>query len=403
MRLVEGWQPRTLSDLADFINGFAFKPDDWSKDGLPIVRIEQLKNPDAPTDHYSGKLPAAQMINNGDLIFSWSASLFLRIWRHGPAALNQHLFKVVERESVDRSFLKSFIEFYLPELTRASHGSTMQHITRKELNRFSAQFPVNKCEQGKIAEIFSTVDWSIKQTEALIAKQQRIKTGLMQDLLRRGIDENGDVRSEGRHGFKDSPLGRIPASWSVKTLADCVEFLDAKRIPLKQEDRDTIEGDYPYYGASGIIDYIDRYIFDEDLILVGEDGENLVSRKLPLAFRVGGRIWVNNHAHVLKPRPRHDIDFLVERLEFYDYRLLVSGSTQPKLNQRRLRKMTLPIPPADEQTRIGQVFAQHNHCYNETLAALKKLRLLKIALMQDLLTGKRRVTALLGKPELTSV
>ena len=95
----------------------------------------------------------------------------------------------------------------------------MQHITRKELDRFSAPFPTSLAEQTKIAEILSTVDRAIEQTEALIAKQQRIKTGLMQDLLTRGIDEHGNLRSEQTHQFKDSPLGRIPVEWEVPPVS----------------------------------------------------------------------------------------------------------------------------------------------------------------------------------------
>ena len=149
MKAVEGWEDKKLSDLAEYINGYAFKPDDWEKDGLPIIRIEQLKNPNAPTDCYLGRLPVKNIIDNGDLIFSWSASLFLRIWENGRAALNQHLFKVVEKEGIDKIFLKLFIEFYLPELTKASHGSTMQHITRKELDRFGAPFPTSQARTNQ--------------------------------------------------------------------------------------------------------------------------------------------------------------------------------------------------------------------------------------------------------------
>ena len=91
-----------------------------------------------------------------------------------------------------------------------------------------------------------------------------------------------------------------PADWEAKPVDQVVEFLDGKRIPLKQEDRDLMEGNIPYYGASGIIDYVNDYIFDDELILLGEDGENVVSRNLPLAFKIKGKSWVNNHAHVLR-------------------------------------------------------------------------------------------------------
>ena len=148
---------------------------------------------------------------------------------NGEAALNQHLFKVIENNWVERLFLKFFIEFYLPELLSTSHGSTMQHITRKELSHFAALLPSAIEEQTKIAEVLSTIDTAIEQTEALIAKQQRIKTGLMQDLLTKGIDEHGNIRSEATHTFKDSPLGRIPAEWEVGGL---LEFASKDRQPV---------------------------------------------------------------------------------------------------------------------------------------------------------------------------
>ena len=94
----------------------------------------------------------------------------------------------------------------------------MQHITRKELDRFRAVFPCNRTEQAKIAEILSTLDQAIEQTETLIAKQQRIKTGLMQDLLTRGIDEHGNLVLRKTHEFKDSQLGRVPRCWRVQSL-----------------------------------------------------------------------------------------------------------------------------------------------------------------------------------------
>src|SRR5947209_949999 len=212
------WADKTLPDLADFINGYAFKPSDWSREGLPIIRIEQLKNPEASYDYYAGKLPDYNIINNGDLIFSWSASLFLKIWTHGRAALNQHLFKVEAFIGIDKLFLKHLIEYNLPELVKSAHGSTMQHITRKELSKFRVTLPSSEPEQTRIAAILSCIDRAIEQTEALIAKQQRIKTGLMQDLLTKGIDEHGNIRSEATHEFKDSALGRIPKKWEVSGL-----------------------------------------------------------------------------------------------------------------------------------------------------------------------------------------
>ncbi len=101
-----------------------------------------------------------------------------------------------------------------------------------------------------------------------------------------------------RDGYKMTELGEIPNDWEVKKLDDVCLVLDSKRKPVKSEDRENMKGDIPYYGASGIIDWVNDYIFDEDLILFAEDGENIKTRNLPLAFRVSGKCWVNNHAHV---------------------------------------------------------------------------------------------------------
>jgi type I restriction enzyme, S subunit len=118
-----------------------------------------------------------------------------------------------------------------------------------------------------------------------------------------------------RPGYKQTEVGVIPKDWGVVTLDDAVEFLDSKRKPIKESERSKMRGIYPYYGASGIVDYVNDYLFDEDLILLGEDGENILSRNTRLAFRVSGKIWVNNHAHVLRARDSFDIGFLTEYLE----------------------------------------------------------------------------------------
>jgi len=118
-------------------------------------------------------------------------------------------------------------------------------------------------------------------------------------------------------------------------------------------DRAKIKGEYPYYGASGIIDYVNDYIFDEEIILLGEDGENIVSRNLPLAFRVSGKCWVNNHAHVIKPNAEYNIDFITQCLENINYLEYNTGTAQPKLNQEVCKLLPLRLPSLGEQTKIA--------------------------------------------------
>jgi type I restriction enzyme specificity protein hsdS len=125
-------------------------------------------------------------------------------------------------------------------------------------------------------------------------------------------------------------------------LGSVVTLLDSRRIPLKKGDR--VSGEYPYYGASGIVDYVDSYIFDEDLLLVSEDGANLKARTKPIAFSSSGRVWVNNHAHVLKVESSLYQKFLEEYLNSLDLEPYLVGSTQPKLNQSGLLSIPVPLP-----------------------------------------------------------
>ena len=130
----------------------------------------------------------------------------------------------------------------------------------------------------------------------------------------------------------------------------CCEILDSQRIPITASARS--KGRYPYYGANGIQDYVDDYIFDDELVLLAEDGGNFGSKDRPIAYRVSGKCWVNNHAHVLKPKHGLDVDYLCYALMFYDVTGLVNGATRMKLTQAAMRQMLIPLPEFSEQLRI---------------------------------------------------
>ena len=423
MMSVNSWEPCSLHALADYINGYAFKPDDWGKEGLPIIRIEQLRNPDGPADYYAGQLPSAVVIDDGDLIFSWSASLFLRIWTHGRAALNQHLFKVIEKDGVDRLFLKAFIEFYLPDLTKASHGSTMQHITRKELKRFAAPFPTCEHEQAKIAEVLSSVDRAIEQTEALIAKQQRIKTGLMQDLLTRGIDEHGNLRSEQTHEFKDSPLGRIPVEWSAVKLDQLATRVGSGVTPTGGESVYTPEGvlfirsqnvhfdglrldDVAYIPERIHLSMLRSEAFENDVLL------NITGASIGRCCRmpnIDGHANVNQHVCTIRLHGSTEATagvlaaVLESHIGQHQIAQLNAGGNREGLNYQQVRSFILPWPSDDSEfLRIYSGIRKMAERLNASQTSLGKLRLLKTGLMQDLLTGNRRVTTLLEPDGVTA-
>lgn len=133
-------------------------------------------------------------------------------------------------------------------------------------------------------------------------------------------------------------------------IEECCDILDSRRIPITASDR--MSGPYPYYGANGVQDYVADYIFDDELVLLAEDGGNFGSKTRPIAYRVSGKCWVNNHAHVLKPMASMDVDYLCYSLMFYDTGELVNGATRQKLTQTAMRKMLIPQRSLQEQKRI---------------------------------------------------
>ena len=138
--------------------------------------------------------------------------------------------------------------------------------------------------------------------------------------------------------------------WQIKTLDQISVNLDSRRVPITKGVR--VCGEYPYYGASGIVDYVANYIFDEDTLLISEDGANLLARSTPIAFPASGKYWVNNHAHILKFESMTTQRFVELYLESIPLDGYITGAAQPKLNQKALNSIPIPAPPLPEQRRI---------------------------------------------------
>ncbi len=155
-----------------------------------------------------------------------------------------------------------------------------------------------------------------------------------------------------------------------KTLGELAENLDSKRKPITSGLRDA--GDIPYYGASGIVDYVKDYIFDGDFLLVSEDGANLLARSTPIAFSVSGKSWVNNHAHVLKFETyaeRRYVEFYLNSIDLAPY---ISGAAQPKLNQKNLNGISIPNPSLEEKERIVAILDKFDALTNSIKEGLPR-------------------------------
>src|SRR6266849_1693832 len=162
--------------------------------------------------------------------------------------------------------------------------------------------------------------------------------------------------------------------WRERPLAELTDNFDGMRVPVKEADRRA--GPYPYYGASGIVDYVDSYLFDGEYLLIAEDGENLRTRNTPVAFLARGKFWVNNHAHIVRGNSEADTRFLMYALKAADISGYLSGSTMPKLTQGNMNRVPILAPTVDEQRTIAHILGSLddkidlNRRMSETLVAL---------------------------------
>ncbi len=317
------------------------------------------------------------------------------------------------RTNGDSGFIYQW-SIYLPFRLKAAASMTgsagQQRVPASFLETFKIP-AIEKTEQAKIAEILSTVDRAIAETEALIAKQQRIKTGLMQDLLTRGIDEHGNIRSEQTHQFKDSLLGRIPMEWEVAEIEKKLdEIIDYRgRTPKK------VDSGVPLITAKNVRDgylniypqeFIEEGAYDDWMTRgIPHYGDILFTTEAPM----GNVAKVPEYRIALAQRlltllvnsNELSSDYLYWVLHWENSRdrieLLTSGSTVVGVKQSVFRKVLLRFPSKDEQERISSVLNSHKEKVESENSKHNKLKILKTALMQDLLTGIKRVTPLLDE------
>lgn len=181
-------------------------------------------------------------------------------------------------------------------------------------------------------------------------------------------------------------------NWLKTNLGEVVKFSNGKRVPLSESERQKRQGAYRYYGASGVIDYIDDYLFDGDYILIGEDGANIITRSSTLAFVVTGKFWVNNHAHIFQSKEGNNI-FLATYLESLNFEKFNSGTAQPKLNLENLKKVPVANPSKEEQTKIASFFSTVDEKISQLTQKHDLLSQYKQGMMQKLFSQQIRFKA----------
>jgi len=385
----EDWEVVKLGEVGNYINGYAFKPSDWSNTGKPIIRIQNLNNPSASFNYFNGELDYKYLVKKGDILISWSASLGAYLWNGEDAWLNQHIFKVeLTNQNVAKDFLYFALLYYFVGQALANlHGSTMKHIVKSKFLNILIPLPPLE-EQRVIADILSTVQNNIEKTEKVINATKQLKKSMMKHLFTYGaveVDEIDKVK------LKESEIGLIPEHWEVVMLGEVVEIYDNKRVPLSESVRKNMKGVYPYCGANGIIDYVNDYIFDGEYVLVAEDGGRY-GKFENTAYIMNGKFWVNNHAHILQAKVGISINrFILHWFTYADISQYVSGTTRQKLTLSTLKSFPISLPPLDEQQKIANILTTIDQKIQAEENKKEALQNLFKTLLQQLMTGKIRV------------
>lgn len=260
-------------------------------------------------------------------------------------------------------------------LARFLSGSGVPTLNRNDVHEHLTPLPPLP-EQRAIAAVLSDVDELIRSLEALIAKKRAIKQAAIEELL------TGRKRLPGFGG-----------EWENRLLRDVADCLDHLRVPLNEAQRRQMPGPYPYCGANGVVDHIADYLLDDDVILIAEDGGHFEEHAdRPIAYRMTGKIWVNNHAHILMAKSGFSQAFLFYALVHKNILPFLASGTRSKLNRGEMNKIVVHLPRhAAEQRAIATVLSDMDSEITALQQRLDKTRAIKQGMMQQLLTGSIRL------------
>jgi len=275
--------------------------------------------------------------------------------------------------------------------------------------------PLNEQKRivSKIEELFSKIDstkQSLERTKLQLVQYRHslLKSAFEGKLTEKWREQNKDriepvaklltkILNEQNSGSEENlnieqELPNLPESWIWSSIKTICKNHDHQRIPINAKKRKQIQGKIPYYGASGIIDYVEKPIFSGKYFLIGEDGANLISRSTPVGFIVEGDFWVNNHAHILSTYGNIPLEFLSYYIASISLRPWISGTAQPKLNQENLKKIPVPLPPMEEQeqivSQIEQSFSLVENSQRIVNSTLQTLETMRISVLKQAFQGK---------------
>jgi len=385
-QLPDGWEWKKLDNVCNRITDGTHKSPKIIEDGNPYITVKDIdKNGNINFDNcklisnedFQILIEGNCMPENGDILFSKDGTV-------GKVALVDYDIKFVVLSSlailkpsdiVISNFLCRFLQspLFLDKAIKSKTGAAIKRVVLRTIKTFMMPLPPldeQKRIVSKLDDIFSKLDRAIQ-------------------LNQENIDE--------ANAYMNSVLNEVFSEFEEKyekvQLKDIVDNFDGKRVPVKASDRESMSGEYPYYGASGIIDYVDDYLFDGEYLLISEDGANLTVRKYPIAFIANGKFWVNNHAHIVNAKIDISTNRFMEYAFAYTYiSSYITGSAQPKMSQGKMNIIEFAIPPLEKQKKIvaylDDISLKMDKIKSLQIEKLQELKALKASILDTAFRGE---------------
>ncbi|MDS8485548.1 restriction endonuclease subunit S [Streptococcus pneumoniae] len=318
-----------LGQVATFINGYAFKPQDWSSEGKEIIRIQNLTKTSTEINYYSGTIDKKYIVEAGDILISWSGTLGVFQWCGRSAVLNQHIFKVVfDKIDIDKSYFKYVVEKGLQDAVKHTHGSTMKHLTKKYFDNIMVSY-TNLREQQRIASELDLL------SKLILRRQEQLE------------ELNLLVKSRFNEMFGDVILNE--KEWKVSKWNEILTIRNGKN----QKQVEDADGKFPIYGSGGIMGYAKDWIVKKNSVIIGRKG----NINKPILVREN--FWNVDTAFGLEPvLEKINSEYLFYFCQLYNFEKLNKAVTIPSLTKSDLLNISIPLPPLALQNEFADFVVQ---------------------------------------------
>ncbi|CVM86880.1 restriction endonuclease subunit S [Streptococcus pneumoniae] len=318
-----------LGEVATFINGYAFKPQDWSSEGREIIRIQNLTKTSTEINYYSGTIDKKYIVEAGDILISWSGTLGVFQWCGRSAVLNQHIFKVVfDKIDIDKSYFKYVVEKSLQDAVKHTHGSTMKHLTKKYFDNIIVPY-TNLGEQQRIASELDLL------SKLILRRQEQLE------------ELNLLVKSRFNEMFGDVILNE--KEWKVSKWNEILTIRNGKN----QKQVEDADGKFPIYGSGGIMGYAKDWIVKKNSVIIGRKG----NINKPILVREN--FWNVDTAFGLEPvLEKINSEYLFYFCQLYNFEKLNKAVTIPSLTKSDLLNISIPLPPLALQNEFADFVVQ---------------------------------------------